>query len=78
MKAPLTATMVCSCLMMAGGAFAIDFTAPSEKLGGDFEFTEGPLWVAASNELLFSDIPANRIVSFRDGKLAADFFPLKC
>ena len=34
----------------------------------DFKFTEGPVWVAANNELRFSDIPANRIVRFHDGK----------
>jgi len=54
--------------MAASGAFALDFTAPIEKLGGDFEFTEGPVWVAARNELLFSDIPANRIVGLKAGK----------
>jgi gluconolactonase len=59
-----------ACLMTASTAFALDFTAPIEKLGGDFKFTEGPLWVAAKNELLFSDIPANRIVGFKDGKFA--------
>jgi gluconolactonase len=55
-------------LVTAGAAFAIDFTAPVEKLAGDFQFTEGPLWVAAKGELLFSDIPANRIVRFKAGK----------
>ncbi len=57
-----------ACLAMINTALALDFTAPVEKLGGDFKFTEGPLWVAAQNQLLFSDIPANRIVSFKDGK----------
>ena len=56
--------------MAASGTFALDFSAPVEKLAGDLQFTEGPLWVAANNELLFSDIPANRIVSFKDGKCA--------
>ena len=31
-----------------------------EKLAGDFQFTEGPIW-QADGSLLFSDIPANRI-----------------
>ena len=31
-----------------------------EKLAGDFQFTEGPIW-QADGALLFSDIPANRI-----------------
>lgn len=30
-----------------------------EKLAGDFQFTEGPVW-QADGSLLFSDIPANR------------------
>ena len=51
-------------------AGALDFNAPVEKLSGDFQFTEGPIWLAAKNELLFSDIPANRIVRYKDGKFA--------
>jgi len=61
-------TLLCACLMTANAASALDFTAPVEKIAGDFKFTEGPLWVAAKSELLFSDIPANRIVRFKDGK----------
>ena len=60
--------ILCICVMAASTAFALDFNAPVEKLAGDFKFTEGPIWVAAKNELLFSDIPANRIVRFKDGK----------
>ena len=33
----------------------------AEKVRGDFQFLEGPVWVPAWNELVFSDIPANRI-----------------
>jgi gluconolactonase len=62
--------LLTTCLAMTHTALALDFTAPVEKLGGDFKFTEGPLWVAANNQLLFSDIPANRIVSFKDGTIA--------
>ena len=47
---------------------AIDFTSPVEKVAGEFQFTEGPVWLVAKSELLFSDIPANRIVRFHDGK----------
>jgi hypothetical protein len=46
------------CVMAASTAFALDFNAPVEKLAGDFKFTEGPIWVAAKDKLLFSDIPA--------------------
>jgi len=58
-----------SCIMAASAAFALDLNAPVEKLAGDFQFTEGPLWDAAKGELLFSDIPANRIVRLKAGKL---------
>ena len=55
--------------MLAGSAaFALDFNSPLEKLASDFQFTEGPVWIATKNELLFSDIPANRIIRFKDGK----------
>ncbi len=59
----------CACIIAAAPAFAGDFNTPVEKLAGHFKFTEGPVWVAAKGELLFSDIPANRIVRFKDGKL---------
>ena len=55
-------------VMSASTAFALDFSAPVEKLAGNFKFTEGPLWIAAKSELLFADIPADRIVRFKDGK----------
>jgi len=63
-------TMLYASLVMTTTTFALDFTAPIEKLGGDFKFTEGPVWVAAKGELLFSDIPANRIVRLLDGKFS--------
>jgi len=64
----MKAAIGCVCVMAASSAFAFDFNAPVEKLAGDFRFTEGPLWVAAKSELLFSDIPADRIIRFKDGK----------
>jgi sugar lactone lactonase YvrE len=36
----------------------------AEKVGGDFQFLEGPVWVPARSELLFSDIPASRIYRY--------------
>jgi len=62
--------LVWICVGAASAAFAVDCNVPVEKLAADFKFTEGPVWCAASNELLFSDIPANRIVSFKAGKCA--------
>jgi len=70
MKTPKIVTIGCSWLLIVCDAFAMDFTVPIEKLGGDFQFTEGPLWIAANNALVFSDIPANRIVSLHDGKFS--------
>ena len=35
--------------------------AACEKIAGGFLFTEGPLWDARANCLLFSDIPGNEI-----------------
>jgi gluconolactonase len=44
---------------------AVDF----EQLGSGFQFTEGPLWNAAEQSLLFSDMPGDQIRrwSARDG-----------
>ena len=38
-----------------------------EKLAGALSFTEGPVWRAAQGDLLFSDIPASRIVRWFPG-----------
>ena len=40
------------------------FATAAEKVAGDFQFLEGPVWVSARNELLFSDIPASRIMRY--------------
>lgn len=61
-------TLIISAVLASNALFALDFKAPVEKLAGDFQFTEGPLWVAAKSELLFSDIPANRIIRLKAGK----------
>jgi sugar lactone lactonase YvrE len=36
----------------------------AEKVRGDFQFLEGPVWVPTRNELIFSDIPASRIYRY--------------
>jgi sugar lactone lactonase YvrE len=44
---------------------ATDFTtSAAEKVRGDFQFLEGPVWVPAWKELVFSDIPASRIYRY--------------
>ncbi len=46
----------------------------AEKVAGDFQFLEGPVWVGGtgvppvSGYLLFSDIPASKIYRYKDGK----------
>jgi gluconolactonase len=64
----MNTTIACLCVLSASSALALDFDAPVEKLAGGFKFTEGPVWTAAQNELIFSDIPANRIIRYKDGK----------
>lgn len=39
-----------------------------ERIAAGFKFTEGPVWVAASRTLYFSDIPANRIHQWTNGQ----------
>jgi sugar lactone lactonase YvrE len=42
------------------GTSSISATA-AERVAGGFQFLEGPVWVAARQALLFSDIPASKI-----------------
>ena len=42
----------------------------ADKVRGDFQFLEGPVWVPARKELLFSDIPASKIYRYKDGKFS--------
>jgi sugar lactone lactonase YvrE len=43
--------------------------ATAEKIAGGFRFLEGPVWIPARNELLFSDIPASRIYRWKNGSV---------
>ena len=45
-----------------------------EQLCTGFAFTEGPVWVAANECLLFSDIPGNRIHRWRPGTDTAEVY----
>ena len=38
--------------------------AKVERLATGFQFTEGPVWNVEGGYLLFSDIPANRIIKW--------------
>ncbi|MEK7729432.1 MAG: SMP-30/gluconolactonase/LRE family protein [candidate division KSB1 bacterium] len=39
-----------------------------EKLAEGFEWSEGPIWVARGNYLLFSDVPQNTIYKWKEGE----------
>ena len=41
--------------------------ATIEKLAEGFAWAEGPIWVGATDMLLFSDVPANRVYRWKDG-----------
>ncbi|MDA0350932.1 MAG: SMP-30/gluconolactonase/LRE family protein [Chloroflexi bacterium] len=44
------------------------------RLCTGFGFTEGPIWIAADNCLLFSDIPGNRMHRWRPGSDIAEVY----
>ncbi len=46
----------------------IDPKAKIEKLGGDFRWSEGPVWVENLDALLFTDVPKNTIWKYKDGE----------
>ncbi|WAT18952.1 SMP-30/gluconolactonase/LRE family protein [Aurantiacibacter sp. MUD11] len=43
--------------------------ASIERLASGMEFTEGPVWRASTQSLVFSDIPANRLMEWRNGSV---------
>ncbi|MDQ2658087.1 MAG: SMP-30/gluconolactonase/LRE family protein, partial [Bacteroidota bacterium] len=44
----------------------IGSTATPEILSDGYEWSEGPLWVASENMLLFSDVPTNIVYKWTD------------
>jgi gluconolactonase len=46
----------------------IDADAKIEVLGEGYTWSEGPVWVAAENMLLFSDVPENKIYKWTEEK----------
>jgi gluconolactonase len=46
----------------------IDSTAEIEVLAKGFKWSEGPVYISDSNYLLFSDVPANKIYKWQEGK----------
>jgi sugar lactone lactonase YvrE len=48
--------------------------ATVERIAGGFQFTEGPYWRPDSSDLIFSDIPANRVYRWAPGDTTASVF----
>lgn len=46
----------------------IDPEATAVIIGSGYAWTEGPLWIASEGMLLFSEIPANKVHSWKEGK----------
>src|SRR3954469_971694 len=46
----------------------LDSTSTIEVIAEGYKWTEGPLYVSDSDYLLFSDVPANRIYKWKQGK----------
>ncbi len=44
------------------------------RLCTGFGFTEGPIWIATDNALVFSDIPGNRMHRWRPGATSAEVY----
>lgn len=42
--------------------------AKVEKIGGDFIWSEGPVWIKKGDYLLFTDVPGNTIYKFKEGE----------
>lgn len=42
--------------------------AKVENLGGNFGWSEGPVWIAEESRVLFTDVPGNTIWSHKDGE----------
>lgn len=39
-----------------------------EKLGGNYAWSEGPVWIKQGSYLLFTDVPGNTIYKFKEGE----------
>ena len=46
----------------------IDPNTVIEKLGGDYGWSEGPVWVEKLDAILFTDVPGNTIWKYKDGE----------
>ena len=57
--------------MKVEGIIAED--AVVENLGGEFGWSEGPVWIAEQDRLLFTDVPGNMIWSYKDGEGLSEY-----
>jgi gluconolactonase len=48
--------------------------AKIEKLGENFDWSEGPIWIKDGAYLLFSDVPMNMIYKWQEGKGVSTYF----
>jgi gluconolactonase len=46
----------------------LDSTAAIDVIASGFKWAEGPLYISSGNYLLFSDVPANKIYKWQEGK----------
>ena len=46
----------------------ISKAAKIENLGGDYMWSEGPVWIKDGGYVLFTDVPGNTIYKFKEGK----------
>jgi gluconolactonase len=53
------------------GLNLLDTTATIEVIAEGYKWTEGPVYISDSDYLLFSDVPANRIYKWKQGKGAS-------
>ncbi len=51
----------------------IDLSKEYKVIADGFNFTEGPIWSAAEQRLIFSDIPGNRMYSWSEKEGLCDF-----
>src|SRR6185295_498121 len=60
-------------ILDAEGANLIDSNALVENLAGGFTWTEGPVYIADGDYVLFSDIPANKVMKWKEGQGVTTF-----
>ena len=58
-------------ILDAEGLNLLDSTATIEVIADGYKWSEGPVYISDSDYLLFSDVPANRIYKWKQGKGAS-------